>query len=175
MRYSFQSLADRGKADAAEYNRLGAAAMQRRAYREASYYLLCAAVCNPDFWPALFNLGTCWARLNEREAAVWAYEQAVRHCDDHAPLFLNLGILLCEEGRFADALPYLEQALRLHPEGVSCLIALGYVCYRLGELGLSWHWYSKARLLAPGDKRVRDSLRLLGEKIRATSNRPEVL
>ncbi|MDW7650997.1 MAG: hypothetical protein SCK29_02595 [Bacillota bacterium] len=153
------------KSAAAEYNRQGAAAMLRGANREATFYLLSAVVCDPDFWPAFFNLGNCWARLGENEAAIWAYEQAVRNCEDHAPLFLNLGILQCRAGKAKQALPYLEQAWRLNPNGANQCAALGYACYHLGELGLSWHWYKNAAQLAPDNEAFRESTQFIGKKI----------
>ncbi len=150
---------------AAAYNRQGAAAMLRRAWREASFYLLAAVVCDPDFWPAFFNLGNCWARLNEEDAAIWAYQQAVRACEDYAPLFLNLGLLYLRQGRCSEAIPYLEQAFRLEPGRVEQLVALGYAWYQLGEYALSWYWYRQALRLAPKDRRIRKSLILVGKKI----------
>lgn len=155
---------------AVTYNRQGACAILQGHYREASFYLLAAVVCDPDFWEAFFNLGNAWARLGEDEAAVWAYEQAIRNCDEHAPLFLNLGILYCRQKRFAEALPYLEHSYRLQPDGPSVAIALGYAWYHLGDYGLSWHWYRQAYRLSPRDKRIRDSLVLVGEKILASGD-----
>jgi protein O-GlcNAc transferase len=154
---------------AAVYNSLGAAAMLRRAWREASFYLLAAVVCDPDFWQAFFNLGNSWARLGDNDAAIWAYEQAVRNCDDHAPLFLNLGILHCRRGQFREALPYLKQSYRLAPRGVSQSVAIGYTWFRLGEYGNAWHWYREAYRLAPKNKRIRQSLMLVGERILASA------
>ena len=40
-------------------------------------------VCDPDCWPA-FNLGNCWLK-EEYQAAIWAYEQAVRNPTEYAP------------------------------------------------------------------------------------------
>ena len=80
------------KEAAAAYNREGAFYMRLGKYREAAFYLLSAVVCDPDCWPAFFNLGNCWLKLKEYQAAIWAYEQAVRNSTEYAPLFLNLGI-----------------------------------------------------------------------------------
>ncbi|MCW3488721.1 tetratricopeptide repeat protein [Dethiobacter alkaliphilus] len=150
---------------AADYNRQGALLMPCGAYRQASYYFLSAVVCDPDYWPAFFNLGNCWARLEENEAAIWAYEQAVRNCDHHAPLFSNLGIVLCRQGEAKRALPYLEQALRLNPDSPSCAAVLGYVCFQLEQWGLAWHWYRRALQLEPDNDSVKDSLKVVSKKI----------
>jgi tetratricopeptide (TPR) repeat protein len=154
--------------NAAEYNRQGAGAMLRGAYREASFHLLSAVVCDPEFWPAFFNLGNVWSKLGDDEAAIWAYEQATDYCEDYAPLYLNLGILYCQNDRFRKALPYLEQSFRLAPDGVSQAIALGYAWYKLDEYGMAWHWYKKAYKLNPKNKKIRDSLVMVGEKILAS-------
>jgi len=156
---------------AAGYNRQGTCAMLRGSYREASFYLLAAVVSDPDYWPAFFNLGNSWAKLGENEAAIWSFEQAVRNCDHHAPLFLNLGILLCREGRFSEALPYLKQSYRLNPQGLSQSVALGYVSYRLRLYSISWYWYREANRLAPNNKKIRDSLTLAEEKFLASRNK----
>ena len=150
---------------AADYNRQGAQIMPCGAYRQASYYFLSAVVCDPDYWPAFFNLGNCWAKLAENDAAIWAYEQALRNCDDHGPLFTNLGIVLCREGETKRALPYLEHALQLNPESASAAAVMGYVSYQLGEWGLAWHWYRRALQLEPKNQSVKESLLAAGEKI----------
>jgi len=152
---------------AATYNHQGAQAMLKRAWREASFYLLAAVVCDPYCWPAFFNLGNCWARLNEDDAAIWAYQQAVRECEDYAPLFLNLGILHLRRGRSRQAIPYLEQACRLEPEGVEQVAALGYAWYQRSEYARSWYWYRQALRLSPGNRLIRKHLMLVGKKILA--------
>jgi tetratricopeptide (TPR) repeat protein len=150
---------------AAEYNLLGVQAMLKSALREASYYFLSAVVRDPAYWPAFFNLGNAWSRLQDDQAALWAYQQALGYCEDYAPLFVNLGILHCRLGRHEEALPYLDRAFSLNPGSAQCVAALGYVCYRLGELGLAWHWYSRAMALKPDDSTIRISLQAVGEKI----------
>jgi len=153
------------KDSAADYNMQGVAAMLRGADHEAIYYLLSAAVYEPDYWPAFYNLGNCWAKIRENQAALWAYEQAVRSCDHYAALFLNLGIVCCREGQAKRALPYLEQALRLNPTDAKCAAALGFACYGLGEWGLAWHWYHQALQLDPHNSDFEESLRLVEKKI----------
>lgn len=162
--YSWSELGPESAAQ--QYNRQGAEAMLRGAYREASFYLLSAVVLQPDFWPAFYNLGNTWSKLGDDEAATWAYEQAVKYCDDYAPLYLNLGIVLCRQGAFERAIPYLEQSYRLE-EGAAQATALGYAWYKLREYGLAWHWYRKAYRLDPKNRKLRDSLVLVGEKILA--------
>ncbi|NLM47068.1 MAG: tetratricopeptide repeat protein [Firmicutes bacterium] len=162
----FQPVTDQDKETAAAaYNRRGAGYMLRGAYREATFYLLSAVVCDPDCWPAFFNLGNCWVKLGDDEAAIWAYEQAVRNCTDYAPLFLNLGIALCRTGRIEEALSYLEHAWCLKSDSAACAAALGYACYKLDELGLAWHWYAKAARLRPEKTEYKASMQHIGRLI----------
>lgn len=163
MRRFYLSDTEEGKAE--NYNSQGVGAMLRGAYREASFFLLSAVVCDPDFWPAFYNLGNTWARLGDDEAAIWAYQQAIRNCEEYAPLFLNLGILCCRRQQFKESLPYLEQAWRLSQDKPSAAVALGYAWYRLKEYGLAWHWYRTALRLDRNNKRIRESLLLVGRKI----------
>jgi tetratricopeptide (TPR) repeat protein len=150
---------------AASYNREGALYMKQGAYREATFYLLSAVVCDPDCWAAFFNLGNCWVKMGEYEAAIWAYEQAVSNSDEYAPLFLNLGVAHCQQGNITKALPYLEQAWRIQPDNAVCSAALGFVCYKLDELGLAWHWYCKALKLEPEQDKYRESMQFIGNLI----------
>ena len=161
----FQPLTTNKKDAAAAYNREGALSMQRGMFREASFYLLSAVVCDPDCWPAFFNLGNCWVKVGEYEAAIWAYEQAVRNCTEYAPLFVNLGIAYCQQDNIPDALPYLEQAWRIDEKSAVCAAALGYVCYKLNELGLAWHWYAKANRLKPEKCEYKESMQYIGNLI----------
>ncbi len=157
---------DRSKT-AVQYNQRGVEALLRGLCREASYYLLSAVVCDPDYWPAFYNLGNSWAKLGDLDAAIWAYEQAVANAEDYAPLFFNLGILYCRKNRHRDSLAYLENAWRLAPDMPTYAVALGYAYYKLKEYGLSWHWYCKALNLDSTNEGIRKSIKLVGEKILA--------
>lgn len=165
---SFMPSRDNHQLSAANYNREGASYMDRQAFREATFYFLAAVVCDPECWPAFFNLGNCWAKLGDYEAAAWAYEQAARSCTEYTPLLVNLGIAYCQNGEVEKALPYLEQAWNTNPEHAVCAAALGYVCYKLDELGLAWHWYAKAYRLKPGKEEYRESMQYIGSLIHST-------
>lgn len=131
---------------AASYNRHGADAMSRGKYRSATISLLSAIVSDPEFWPAFFNLGNCWAKLGQYETAIWAYEQAVRYCDEYAPLFYNLGIVYCHSGQHDKALPYLQHAWRLREEEIDAL-ALGYAYTMLEQCEVADDWYETASFM----------------------------
>jgi Tfp pilus assembly protein PilF len=69
-----------------------------------------------------------------------------------------LGGSYVEVGRFADAVPHLELALRLDPRSASAHNYLGGALFGLGRVGESIPLFRRAAALAPRDERIQFNL-----------------
>ena len=66
-------------------------------------------------WPHI-NLGCLLHAAGDHVAAERHYRKALKHADDHALAWYNLGVLLEDRQRPAEALPAYERAIAADPE-----------------------------------------------------------
>lgn len=69
----------------------------------------------PDDFTTRYNLACMLEEIGELDEAEVHYSHALRLNPEHAESMNNLGVVLCKRGRFADAVPLLEETLRLRP------------------------------------------------------------
>ncbi len=107
-------------------------------------------------------MGELLARAGRVEAAVESYREAVR--DPRDPAWLHrLGALLCESGRWGEAIPVLESFIARAGDEPTALFLLGAAQANAGRRAAAIATLERARLRAPGDARILDAL----EKLRA--------
>ena len=103
---------------------------------------------------ALLGMGMCSQMAGERARAFALFSQAAE-CGDEAlwvkaAALNNAGVLLLEEGRYADAESYLVEGLRANEKDgdrrgiANSKASLGEVCYRLARLEDSRRWLEEA-------------------------------
>ena len=98
-------------------------------YREAANEYRNALALRPTSTLAS-NLGLCCQRLGEAEAAVTAYDQAIRLDPQNAFAYNNAAALYFREGDYETALEYAEQALDINPNMKQAL-GTAAICYAL--------------------------------------------
>ncbi|HUY80754.1 MAG TPA: tetratricopeptide repeat protein [Acidobacteriaceae bacterium] len=77
-----------------------------------------ALALRPGYLEAENNMGLAWQGLNKMDKAMAAYRQAIAWQADHPrdpQPYLNLGVLLTDQGHPEEAIPSLRQAARLAP------------------------------------------------------------
>ena len=67
---------------------------------------------DPQVW---FTKGVCLLKLGDREGALAAIAHAAELKPDMVQAWNNLGSILCQEGRFAEAEPYFDRGLAVDP------------------------------------------------------------
>jgi serine/threonine protein kinase/tetratricopeptide (TPR) repeat protein len=103
----------------------------------------------PDFAEAYDNLGGALAAQNKLTDAIAAYRKGLELNKDLPHVRGNLALSLINDGRPAEALPLLEEAIRRNPQDVRCLGMLGMVKNRLRDLGGAEAALRRAIQLAP--------------------------
>jgi Flp pilus assembly protein TadD len=102
------------------------------------------------------NLGLVLESEAQPDAAMAAYRKAIEwqelsHMRPSQQPYLNLGSLLMEQSRLAEALPLLQKAVEIAPENALCRAKLGTAYLRLGKLPEARQELEKAVALAPDD------------------------
>lgn len=88
----------------------------------------------PDFYPALNNLGAIYEREKDHPRAEAAFMKSVEINPRDGAAYINLGHLLFEEGRYRPAIERLEQGLERAPESAVGHFFLGSTYMKLGDL-----------------------------------------
>jgi Flp pilus assembly protein TadD len=98
---------------------------------------------------------------------------------DFAQAHNNLGAVLLQSGRVAEAIVHHEQALRLKPDDAMAHLCLGTALFQLGKLPAAVGHYEQALRLKPDLAQARNQLGLalyqLGEAAAAASNWAEAI
>ena len=92
----------------------------------------------PGFVRAYENLGLCYEGKHEPEEAEKWYLQAIDHeatseNKTEWPM-LDLATMMIHENRYAEAKPYLVQALHINPRNTQSLLQMGTLLVRTGDL-----------------------------------------
>jgi tetratricopeptide (TPR) repeat protein len=88
----------------------------------------------PDFYPALNNLGIIYTRQKDRPQAEAAFLKSLQINPDDAEAYINLGHLLYEEGNYQLAIERLQDGLKRSPQSPIGHFFLGSVYLKLGDL-----------------------------------------
>jgi len=121
---------------------------------------------NPAHLQATTDLGRVLGRLDDDEAAVARFEAVLERREDFAPAHLHLAYQHLRERRIDEAVPHLERAAALAPEGVEARRVLGKVLERQGNFEAAIDHYRRALEIAPdpeGHVLLANALRVTGD------------
>jgi tetratricopeptide (TPR) repeat protein len=88
----------------------------------------------PDFYPALNNLGALYERQKDHTQAETALLRSLEINADDAEAYINLGHVLYEEGKYRPAIERLQEGLQRSPESSMGHFFLGSAYLKLGDL-----------------------------------------
>lgn len=134
---------------------LGRAYYTKSSIPEARKAFLMVLQLDPRDAKAENNLGLILESEALPDAAMDAYRKAIQWQEQSVhpseQPYLNLGSLLMEQSRVAEAIPVLQKAVELAPRDAICRLKLGTAYLRLGKLTDAQWALEKAVQLAPDD------------------------
>ena len=144
---------ERAPADSEAWYSLGRIKYSENRFQESIESFEKALSLAPHLVKAANNLGLAYEGLNQVDNAVKAYRTAIAWQADSAspseqPL-TNLGIVLVDRNELSEALPLLQQAVRIAPNDARIRAALGRLYQRQGELAAAQSELERAVALAP--------------------------
>lgn len=104
---------------------------------------------DPDFYPALNNLGTLLEQQGRHAQAEEAFSKAIGINPDDGEAYINLGHVLYEEGQYRAAIGRLEQGLKRSPQSAAGYFFLGSTYFKLQDLEKAEPLLQKACELDP--------------------------
>ncbi len=123
----------------------GAAGKWRvRLWRDNARLLEDTIAATGDNWIAEFNLGSVLSGRGDAVGAAEHYNTALRIRPESAATRVNLANLLMNMGRPREAIPYLDQAVRINPGLTEAFNSRGLAYERLGERELAEADYRRA-------------------------------
>ena len=142
---------DRTNQDAWYY--LGRAYYTKSRLMEARKAFLTVLDLEPHDAKAENNLGLVFESSGQPDAAIEAYRKAITW-QEQSPHpseqpYVNLGNLLMEQGRSAEAVEPLEKAVALAPDNAFCHLTLGVYYRKVGQVESARHELERATQLDP--------------------------
>ena len=157
---------DQIRYDAQLYNALGVAADVRDDLTTAKQCYVEAVRRDSKLADAQFNLGTLFARQQDRGRAETCYEAAIAARPDHDKAHVNLAIHLTDRGRIAAALPHFTLAEALNPRNAEAFANHAAALQRAGRNQEALDMLSQAAAIDPKySAKCRALAQSLGTKI----------
>jgi tetratricopeptide (TPR) repeat protein len=158
--------------DAAAQYFLGRARYNEKRFDQAAAAFTECLKLDPNNVKAADNLGLSYEGLGKTEEALAAYRRAIA-LDSAVPRtnpgpYLNLGALLVENNRPAEAEPYLDQAVQIAPADSLGRRALGKALLQLNRLEEAQSQLEKSVELAPQNAPTHFLLAQVYRKLRLT-------
>jgi tetratricopeptide (TPR) repeat protein len=80
-----------------------------------------------------FQLGNVFARLNQPEAAISAYREAIRRNSKYALAYNGIGVVYASQSRWEDAIAEYKKALEINPNYGEALVNYGQALWQINQ------------------------------------------
>lgn len=118
------------------------------------------------------GLGLAYYRIGQPENALGAFELSARLDSEYAEPVYNIGVIMAESGRDAQAMTCFEKAAQLDHSGTRALEYLGRIFYRNQRWDHARKALNEARQRAPREPRILTALALL--ELQSTNVMPAI-
>lgn len=105
----------------------------------------------PTYSDAWGQRGLAFYRLNQIEAAIYDYEQSIKHNPNNTTTLNNLASLYFQTQRYDQAKVYYERAIRANPKYVDALANYASTLGTLGDFNSAITYFKKASALRPNE------------------------
>lgn len=135
-----------------EKEKIADALYEKEKYQKALLFYKEAAEINPGFRSNWHKLAHCYTKLNKRDKAIEAYEQAIRHNPDRFMIFTSYGLLgstFFADRRYTEAINAYQQGILTMDKKTNNSISGALFYQKIGEAywwlaAMEWGKASKA-------------------------------
>ena len=139
---------------------LGMLRLHQERFDEADRHFQSAIEVNPNLPDVLSNMAWIHQQRTEPEIAQGLYQRSLELSPGYEFSIHNLVLVLKQQRKVADALPYLLQYTQRRPKDVAMLNQLGLIYARNGDFERARAEFERAKQAAPDDVSTRTNLGL---------------
>jgi tetratricopeptide (TPR) repeat protein len=114
---------------------LGVIEQGKKNWSAALSYYERALAQNPEYWPALNNIGNTLFTMGQRERSLEFFERTLRLNPDYWPAQYNIAIVHFMSGRYSEAIPRLRTVLDWRPDFREARYLLATTLTQSGDRG----------------------------------------
>jgi len=114
-----------------------------------------------------YELGNAYARLNDKEKAIWAYLRAIEANPGYDEIYSNLGIMYGETGKIPEAIESLNNSIKINPLSVPTRSYLAQLQVRTGEWEKAAQQYREILDLEPENEKAKANLSYVQAQLEA--------
>jgi len=105
-----------------------------------------------------YEMGNAYARLGQKEKAIWAYKEALKANPGYDEIYFNLGVMYMQVNKMAEAAAVLEESAAINPLYPDTHFSLGNVYIQQGQWRRSIEAYRACLELKPAYRMALDNL-----------------
>jgi len=114
-----------------------------------------------------YELGNAYARVNDKEKAIWAYLKAIEANPGYDEIYSNLGIMYGETGKIPEAIESLNKSIKINPLSVPTRSYLAQIFVRTGEWEKAAQEYREILDLEPENEKAKTNLSYVQAQLEA--------
>jgi protein O-mannosyl-transferase len=132
--------------------------LQEREYETAMKYFREALRYDPEYEPALTNIGHEYLRRGLNDLAIEYYEKSLTIIPDNIPVLNNLGLLYFNKGNYDASVNYYNRSLKLRPDDVTVLNNLGSAWGAKGDYDMAIKCFTLILKIDPDHSEARKNM-----------------
>ena len=120
---------------------------------------------NPNYLPALNNLGVLYKKLGKHNKAKSCYEKAITLNPNNIDILYNLGNIFQKLEEYQKAKDYYEKVIKINPNYTDAYNNLGVVFQKLGKYQKAKNCYEKVITIIPNYAEAHNNLGIMFQKL----------
>jgi O-antigen ligase/tetratricopeptide (TPR) repeat protein len=114
-----------------------------------------------------YELGKAYARLDEKEKAIWAYLKAIEANPGYDEIYSNLGIMYGETGRIPEAIEALSKSIEINPLSIPTRSYLAQMHIRRKEWEKAVNQYREILEVEPENQQAKANVSVIQAQMEA--------
>ncbi len=164
----------RNEAVVREWYMLGRRKFEAGKFSEALTYFGKVITVNPKYAEAYYDVGECYAYLEQNEKAIRAYQQAVEIDPKHAAAYWGLGLCYGAMKNYLQSINSYKEAIKIDSQNADTYFGLGDSCAALRQNSEATIAYSKAAMLYKIQGQYESAIESFKAAIQTANNKNQI-